>query len=64
ESSQEGQTWAGRIVNGMLEEHFEDWWQLVVDERARVRSPGSPSFPLASSLSSRVSIASETALSV
>jgi len=38
ENSPEGQSWAKRIVNGMLEVRFDDWWQLVVDARARVRS--------------------------
>ncbi|MCL2646782.1 MAG: hypothetical protein FWD61_07220 [Phycisphaerales bacterium] len=40
ESSPEGCTWAGEIVKGMREKRFDDWWQLVVDVRARVRSSG------------------------
>jgi hypothetical protein len=36
----EGQTWAGKIIQGMLEKNFDDWWQLIVETRVRVRSPG------------------------
>jgi len=40
EGSPEGQSWSGRIIQEMLECRFDDWWQLVVEERARVRSAG------------------------
>ena len=39
ESSQDGKTWAGRIACGMLEKNFDDWWQLIVEARAKARSP-------------------------
>ena len=39
ESSEAGQTWAGQIIGGMLEGNFDDWWQLIVETRSRVRSP-------------------------
>ena len=40
ESSQEGQAWAREIVQGMLEQGFEDWWQRIIELRSRVRAPG------------------------
>ena len=38
ESSEAGTAWAGRIIQGMLEGNFDDWWQMIVETRARVRA--------------------------
>jgi hypothetical protein len=39
EDSTDGWTWANAIVGGMLERNFADWWELVVQTRARLRAP-------------------------
>lgn len=39
ESSEEGRRWADQIIQGMLEASYESWQEVLVQTRARSRSP-------------------------
>lgn len=39
EDSADGWAWANQLIGGMLEKNFTDWWELVVQTRARLRAP-------------------------
>jgi hypothetical protein len=39
EDAADGWAWADQLIGGMLEQNFTDWWELVVQTRARLRAP-------------------------
>jgi hypothetical protein len=39
EENEAGRTWAGQVIEAMLNQSFEGWWELLVQTRSRLRSP-------------------------
>jgi len=38
EENQEGKQWAGTLIEGMLHQPFDAWWEVLVTTRSRVRA--------------------------